>query len=270
MKARHLTDKEIEMYVDTEYLGMADSDPESGRLSMEKVQAIEEHILECEQCALKVKKVMDFSISFDEWMNTSLTPVQKTVLKGLKEMNPADSGLKSRVMAWIRNFGQSANASVKVFFNTAMNGASNITKLTGDKLDNLLNRGNVSFQHPVVELTTRRGGGKGSVIRKKLGNQLYVMARDERTAEIKADPKEQKIVVSILSGRFEEPPIIFLIPTDFSDKPAMKIPVIVDDKRRSDTNKQEKEMIHEKVRMEAVFEAVDPGKYVLAIEPGKM
>jgi len=269
MKERHLTDKEIEMYVDTEYLDMAQSDSESGRLSMEKVQEIEDHILECEKCTLKVKKMMDFSMSFEEWINTSLTPVQKTVLRGLKEMSPADSGLRRRLLSWIKAFGQSTSASVKIFFNTALNGASNITKLSGDNLDAMLNPG-LSFQHPVVELTTRQGKNKGSVIKKELGNQLYVMARDKRTAEIKADPNERKIIVSILSERTEEPPIIFLIPTDFSEKPAMKIPDIIDDETGADTIKRGQQMVEKKVRMEAVFEAVDPGKYVLAIEPRKM
>ncbi len=252
---RHLTDEEIEQYIDSEYLSTQSGHEasektditDSPKLKTELILKFEEHLINCDACLEKVTKALDFSISFHQWFAESPTAEQKLLLKILKAAQKEESDVKKRIMKWIKDWQSFTDNTVDVLLNTTYNGISNITKFLFKNTKN--RKAKWSFNYPVESFAMR--GNPDINFEKRIENTLHGQIGEKDILEIKAFSEEKSIKINCKSlENYNSSPIFLLIPLHTGE------PVIRLSRKIKDTD-----------AYEIILDGLNPGKYLLAIEP---
>ncbi|HOO33160.1 MAG TPA: hypothetical protein PLB99_08480 [Thermotogota bacterium] len=246
---KHLTNEEIERYIDTEYVqGDFVSDEQ---LSVEELLKVEEHVLECDDCLKKVQRAIEFSHEYDAWMELKPTAQQKAVLESLKavelQCDSQKGELKDRIRRWMNNWKKLSEYSLNVLFNTTYKGAANITRIARETVNPT--SGGIQFEHPVQCYAMR---GTATEFKKEIKNQIIGLVDNDSVVNINAEQATNSIRITFPAGRENgRVPLILLIPVEQGEQSKMLKPEL-----NSETN-----------QLEAVISNVNSGKYILAIEP---
>jgi len=252
---RHLTDEEIHRYIDSEYIlkepeydfSKPDERNEISLMRIDEILKIEEHLDECELCLEKVTKALDFSLSFQQWLNESPSVEQKMLLKVLKAINIEETDVKTRITKWLTDWQSFMNNAVDVFLDTTYNGISNITKLLKERVKES-NKG-MHFRYPVESFVMR--GDPHLCFEKKVENTLYGSIGQEDILKITAQSEKRRITIkSKKSEKRSSSPIFILIPVE-GGVPIIKL----------------SQELKEDEGYEISIEGLKPGQYLLAIEP---
>jgi len=251
---RHLTDDEIEQYIDSEYLFMKrthelseKTDITSLKMKTEVILKIEEHLINCDACLEKVTKTLDFSISFHQWFVESPTGEQKLLLKVLKAAQKEENDVKKRIMKWMKDWQSFRDNTIDVFLNTTYNGISNITKLIFKKTKD--NKTKWSFNYPLETFAMR--GNPDIRFEKRIENSIHGQIGEKDILEIKALSEEKSIKINCKSQKNSNSSPLFLLIPLHKGEPVIRLSRKI---KTSDV-------------YEITIEGLNPGKYILAIEP---
>jgi hypothetical protein len=246
---KHLTNEEIEQYIDSEYVHSY-SVPEEEQLSVEEILKVEEHVLACDDCLKKVQKAIGFSHEYDTWMALKPTPQQRAVLESLRAVNlhtVYGEEVQGRLKKWMSNWKKLSAYTLDVIFNTTYQGAANITRIIKETAHGA--KESIQFEHPVQCYAMR---GTATEFKKEIKNQIIGIVDDASVVNINAQTETNSIRISFPAGKEEgRVPLILLIPVEQGEQSKMLKPEL-----NSDTN-----------QLEAVISNVNSGKYILAIEP---
>jgi len=250
----HLTDEQIENYIDSEYIqkksvlySPIDHDETSTLLPMKEIIQMEDHLNGCDLCLSRVTKALDFSISFQEWIEEKPNSDQKVMIKILKALHYEDPSIKTRILKWLKDWRVFMSNTVDVIMDTSYNGISNITKIL--KKSPINKDATLIFKNPVESFAMR--GNVNTTFEKKRENVLNGYLQENNILEIQAQSQTKTIHITFNNEKFWQPsPIIILIPTQ-SGKPIIRAAY---EKKDCD-------------QFEISIEGLYPGKYLLAIEP---
>lgn len=246
-EAIHLSDDEIEFYVDFELQN-------SGGIFDEKILRIEKHIIDCDSCAKKVSYEMKFAKEWEMWLHTSHKKNNNGLILGALEVlhtKLASEEIKNKVERWISTWKGYGQAAMKVLFDEQENG---IRKLTGFIFDGMkgLTRPDSDwvFDYSTV-LEPARDSLGDSLERKKYNEVFLKTATDLLTMNMKIKKSENKLEI-IFSGlsEYEELPLVLLV-SEVGSCP---------DIREFAFNDKEKKWV-------CIFDNLKKGRYTLAFEP---
>ncbi len=252
---RHLSDEEIDRYIDSEYLLKEmfehalsqDENIDVEMMKNDEIVMIEEHLTECDLCLKKVTKALDFSLSFQQWLEENPTKEQKMFLKILKATSGKENDIKARILNWLKNWQAFKADLIDVFMDTKHDGMANITKLLKQNKDDRQTK--MTFRYPVESFVMR--GDPNMSFEKRVENKLYGRIGEKDIMEINAQTDKKALFITYKRTENQKSsPIILLIPLHGGE------PVI---SLSRETNKNDEYQIS--------IEGLKPGKYLLAIEP---
>jgi len=247
----HLSQEEIEQYIDSEYLfshlPQENDNDTTSHMQTDRLLQIEEHLVNCDLCLQKVTKALDYSLSFHQWLEERPTLEQKMMLKVLKVALNEESDVKTRIKNWLKDWQAFIDNTVDVLLDTTYNGISNITKLLEKK--NKRRKTKWTFRYPVETFAMR--GNPELNFEKRIENKLFGQIGEKKFLEIKALSDKKSLTINCKNfGSKSTSPIFVLIPIKGGD-PMIRL-------SRELKNSDEYEIS---------IEDLTPGKYLLAIEP---
>ena len=219
---KHLTQEEIEHYIDSEYpfsQNTAESieaidQPGFSSMKTDQILKIEEHLVNCDACLEKVTKALDFSLAFYQWMEEGPTGEQKLLLKILKASQNEDHEVKNRVMNWLKDWQGFVDHTVDVFLNTTYKGLSNITKLLTKEANE--QKKQWTFRYPVASFAMR--GNTDLQFEKKVENTLYGQLGEKDILKIKAQSDKKSVTIHCKKmQQANTSPIVVLVPLEGGD-----------------------------------------------------
>lgn len=248
---RHLSQEEIEQYIDSEYLfaKLPDkNDPfEAYPMKRERLFEIEEHLVNCDLCLEKVTKALDYSLSFHQWLEERPTTEHKLMLSILKAAHNEEKDVKKRIKDWLKDWQAFIDNSVDVLLDTTYNGISNITKLIEKSSKRSKTKWN--FQYPVETFAMR--GNPDLSFEKRVENKLFGQIGEKKVLEIKALSEKKSLTINCKRvGNKSTSPLFVLIPLE-GGEPKIRL---------------SRELKYSD-EVEISIEGLTPGKYLLAIEP---